>query len=53
MPVEKKLEEETEEYENLTDEELNERLKIAQKRLAFENLKNIEKTIKKLDNLSK
>ena len=53
MPVEKKLEEETEEYENLTDEDLNNRLKNAQKRFALENLKNAEKTIKKLDKLSK
>ena len=53
MPGETKIEEETEEYKNLTDEELNNRLKTAQKRLAVENLKNIEKTIKKLDKLSK
>ena len=56
MPSETKIEEETEEddsYKDITDGELNERLKIAQKRLAVENLKNIEKTIKKLDKLSK
>ena len=45
--------EETEEYENLTDEDLNNRLKNAQKRFALEYLKNAEKTIKKLDKLSK
>ena len=53
MPSETKIEEETEEYENLSDEELNNRLRNAQKRFALENLKNIEKTIKKLDKLSK
>ena len=53
MPSETKIEEETEEYENLTDEDLNNRLKNAQKRFALENLKNAEKTIKKLDKLSK
>ena len=45
--------EEDNRYRDITDEELNSRLKIAQRRLAVENLKNIEKTIKKLDKLSK
>ena len=51
--IDQNVENEEDRYIDITDAELNERLKIAQKRLAVENLKNIEKTIKKLNKLSK
>ena len=35
-------------YENITDEELNERLKIAQRKIAIEQLKKIEKKLEKI-----
>lgn len=38
--------EEDERYKDITDEELNERLKIAQRKIAIEQLKKIEKKLK-------
>ena len=35
-------------YENITDEELNEKLKIAQRKIAIEQLKKIEKRLEKI-----
>ena len=55
MPLEGNVQEKEDfdDYEKLSDAELNERLKNVQKRFALENLKNAEKTIKKLNNLYK
>lgn len=36
-------------YRNITDEELNERLKIAQRKIAIEQLKKTEKRLEKLN----
>ena len=38
--------EEDDSYKDITDEELNERLKIAQRKIAVEQLKKIEKKLK-------
>lgn len=38
--------EEDERYKDITDEKLNERLKIAQRKIAIEQLKKIEKKLK-------
>ena len=40
--------EEDERYKDITDAELNERLKIAQRKIAIEQLKKIEKKLEKI-----
>ena len=44
--IEQNVENEDERYKDITDAELNERLKIAQRKIAIEKLKKIEKKLK-------
>ena len=46
--IEQNVENEDERYKDITDAELNERLKIAQRKIAIEQLKKIEKKLEKI-----